>query len=104
MNFVTTRESSYFSADKEKKENIDLKNQAETLCFEVEKELTNFSAESSSDLQNVRELITKIRANIQEESFTQLKSLTEELKMVIRNLIATQSSSNSNANSNLNDL
>lgn len=94
----------YASADKEKKENIDLKNQAETLCFEVEKELTNFSAESSSDLQNVRELITKIRANIQEESFTQLKSLTEELKMVIRNLIATQSSSNSNANSNLNDL
>lgn len=94
----------YASADKEKKENIDLKNQAETLCFEVEKELTNFSAESSSDLQNVRELITKIRANIQEESFNQLKSLTEELKMVIRNLIATQSSSNSNANSNLNDL
>jgi molecular chaperone DnaK len=94
----------YASADKEKKENIDLKNQAETLCFEVEKELTNFSAESSSDLQNVRELITKIRANIQEESFNQLKSLTEELKMVIRNLIATQSSSNSNENSNLNDL
>lgn len=94
----------YASADKEKKENIDLKNQAETLCFEVEKELTNFSAESSSDLQNVRELITKIRANIQKESFNELKSLTEELKMVIRNLIATQSSSNSNANSNLNDL
>ena len=30
----------YASADKEKRENIDLKNQAETLCFEAEKELS----------------------------------------------------------------
>jgi molecular chaperone DnaK (HSP70) len=29
----------YASADKEKRETIDLKNQAETLCFEAEKEL-----------------------------------------------------------------
>jgi molecular chaperone DnaK len=30
----------FASADKEKRENIDLKNQAETLCFEAEKELS----------------------------------------------------------------
>jgi molecular chaperone DnaK len=30
----------YASADKEKRENIDLKNQAEALCFEAEKELS----------------------------------------------------------------
>jgi molecular chaperone DnaK len=30
----------YASADKEKRETIDLKNQAETLCFEAEKELS----------------------------------------------------------------
>jgi molecular chaperone DnaK (HSP70) len=29
----------YASVDKEKRENIDLKNQAEALCFEAEKEL-----------------------------------------------------------------
>jgi molecular chaperone DnaK len=29
----------FAAADKEKKENIDLKNQAEALCFEAEKEL-----------------------------------------------------------------
>jgi molecular chaperone DnaK (HSP70) len=30
----------FASADKEKRENIDLKNQAEALCFEAEKELS----------------------------------------------------------------
>jgi molecular chaperone DnaK len=29
----------FATADKEKRENIDLKNQAEALCFEAEKEL-----------------------------------------------------------------
>ena len=31
----------YASADQEKRKNIDLKNQSETLCFEAEKELEN---------------------------------------------------------------
>jgi molecular chaperone DnaK (HSP70) len=33
----------YASLDKEKRENIDLKNQAEALCFEAEKELISSS-------------------------------------------------------------
>ena len=33
----------YASFDKEKRQNIDLKNQAETLCFEAEKELTTLA-------------------------------------------------------------
>merc|ERR1712087_75977 len=36
---MLTEAEKYASADKEKRENIDLKNQAETLCFEAEKEL-----------------------------------------------------------------
>jgi molecular chaperone DnaK len=46
--------------DKEKRENIDLKNQAEALCFEAEKELSlvkdNISEEKQ---QNITKLIEK---------------------------------------------
>jgi molecular chaperone DnaK len=45
----------YASADKEKRETIDLKNQAETLCFEAEKELSlskKIDEEKNKILQN----------------------------------------------------
>jgi hypothetical protein len=35
--------------DKEKRQNIDLKNQAEALCFEAEKELSLFKENISED-------------------------------------------------------
>jgi molecular chaperone DnaK len=41
----------YASADKEKRENIDLKNQAEALCFEAEKELSLLKDNISEDKQ-----------------------------------------------------
>ena len=41
----------YASADKEKRQNIDLKNQAEALCFEAEKELSLFKDNISEDKQ-----------------------------------------------------
>merc|ERR1711957_1114347 len=48
----------YASIDKEKRENIDLKNQAETLCFEVEKEFSLFKNDLPEDKQqNILELI-----------------------------------------------
>merc|ERR1712071_305258 len=34
----------YASVDQEKRENIEVKNQAETLCFEAEKELSSFQS------------------------------------------------------------
>ena len=52
----------YASADKEKRENIDLKNQAETLCFEAEKELSLLKENISEEKQqNITKLIEDIR-------------------------------------------
>jgi molecular chaperone DnaK (HSP70) len=45
----------YATADKEKRQNIDLKNQAEALCFEAEKNLVfkdNISEDQNRILQN----------------------------------------------------
>jgi molecular chaperone DnaK len=48
----------YASADKEKRENIDLKNQAEALCFEAEKELSLLKENISEEKQqNITKLI-----------------------------------------------
>ena len=94
----------YASADKEKKDNIDLQNQAETLCSEAEKELVNLEPKTSSEVDKVTELIKTIRETINKEDFVQLKVLVEDLKTTMRNLVANESTSSSNSNSELNDL
>ena len=99
----------FASADKEKRENIDLKNQAEALCFEAEKELSLFKDNISEDKkQNITKLIETIREEIQTDNFELLKSKVEELKASMKDMVASNPSvdtdSNSDPMSNLNDL
>ena len=94
----------YASADKEKRETIDLENQAETLCVEAEKELENFSADGSNEQQNVTRLISKIREKIQDKNFEQLKTLVEELKIAMRDLVTNESTIRRDLDDGLNDL
>jgi molecular chaperone DnaK len=97
----------YASVDKEKRENIDLKNQAEALCFEAEKELSlvkdNISEEKQ---QNVTKLVEQIRQESQNENFEGLKSQLEELKSLMKEILESKmkNESNSDPMSNLNDL
>ena len=94
----------YAVADKEKKNNIDLKNQAETLCFEAEKELANLATDNSSEKQKITEIITSVREQLQENNFEKLKNLIEELKLEMRNLVAAKSTTDTNSDTDLNDL
>ena len=99
----------YAEADKEKRENIDLKNQAETLCFEAEKELSLFKENISEEKQqNITKLIEDIRQNIQNNNFDSLKSTVENLKSAMKEMMAAKplvdNDSDSNPMSNLNDL
>jgi molecular chaperone DnaK len=71
----------YATADKEKRQNIDLKNQAEALCFEAEKNLVSFKDNISEDQQqNITKIIEDIRQEIQNDDFEKLKSQVEDLK------------------------
>jgi molecular chaperone DnaK len=80
----------YASFDKEKRQNIDLKNQAETLCFEAEKELTTLADTIGDEKkQNITKLIETIRQDIQTDNFESLKSLLEELKVAMKDMIQT---------------
>jgi molecular chaperone DnaK len=99
----------FASADKEKRENIDLKNQAEALCFEAEKELSLFKDNISADKkQNITKLIQDIREEIKTDDFKSLKSKVEQLKVRMKDMVATNplgdNDSNSDPMSNLNDL
>jgi molecular chaperone DnaK len=95
----------YASIDKEKRENIDLRNQAEALCFEAEKEVSMFKDNLSEDKQkDITNIIEKIRETIQTEDFSQLKSQVEDLKMKMKDLVASQAPSSSDSMSDLNDL
>ena len=95
----------YASIDKEKRENIDLKNQAEALCFEAEKEFSLFKENISEEKQqNINKLIEVIRQNIQDDDFATLKPKIEELKTAMRDMVATKPLVDNDPMSNLNDL
>jgi molecular chaperone DnaK len=97
----------YASEDKEKRENIDLKNQAEALCFEAEKELGLLKENISEDKQqNITKLIEDIREEIQNNDSEILKSQVEDLKVAMKDMIETKTNNESGSDpmSNLNDL
>lgn len=98
----------FASADKEKRENIDLKNQAEALCLEAEKELSLFKDNISDEKkQNITRLIETIREEIKNDNFELLKSKVEELKISMKEMVTTNplvdNDSNADPMSNLND-
>ena len=62
-----------------KRENIDLKNQADLLCSEVEKELSNATL-PEDEQQAINTLIGEIKESIQSDNIDTLKILIEDLK------------------------
>ena len=101
---MLTEAEKYSSADKEKRQNIDLKNQAEALCFEAEKELSLFKDNISEDKQkDITNLIESIRNEIKNDTIESVKSQVENLKVAMKDMVEAKSS-NSDPMSNLNDL
>ena len=97
----------YASLDKEKRENIDLKNQAEALCFEAEKELSLVKENIPEEKQqNITKLIEQIRQNSQSENFDSLKSEVEDLKTAMKEMLESKMNTEANSDpmSDLNDL
>ena len=69
------------SADKEKREKVDLKNQADSLCYQSEKQVEELKEKiSSPDKENIVDLISKLRSAINTESYDQIKSLSKSLQ------------------------
>ena len=97
----------FAAIDKEKRENIDLKNQAETLCLEAEKEISLSKDTIPTDRQeNITKLVVEVRDAIQTENLGSLQSSVEDLKEGMRELVNAKVDNESDANpiADLNDL
>ena len=78
----------YASVDQEQKDFIDLKNQAERLCSEAEKELVLFEATLSAEKkQKVSSLIDKVKSLINQDDKPSLIKTVDELKSEMKDII-----------------
>jgi molecular chaperone DnaK len=110
VNQMLAEAEKYATADQEKKKTIDLKNQAERLCFEAEKELELFKSNISEEKQEkVRSLIQKVKALAESDDINSLSTGIEELKSEMKEMVTSpdplvNDQSSSNSMSDLNDL
>jgi molecular chaperone DnaK len=82
----------FAATDQEQRKIVDLKNNAETLCYEAEKELRLFSDSMKEDKTNkVKNLIENIRKNINSENIEELTANIEELKIAMKEMVDTNS-------------
>jgi molecular chaperone DnaK len=72
------------SADKEKRERIDLKNQAETLIYQAEKQLGDLGDKvSAEDKAKVEDSSKKLKEAVEKEDFATMKSELETLQQAL---------------------
>ena len=100
----------YASIDQEKRQTIDLKNQAERLCFEAEKELGLFKENISEEKQDkISSLIENVKSTAETDDLTALTNAIEELKSEMKDMVTppdplVTDPSGENPMSDLNDL
>jgi len=69
------------TADKERRERIDLKNQADSLTYQTEKQLSELGDKvPAADKTKIEDLIKDLRAAIASEDYDKIKALTGELQ------------------------
>jgi len=72
------------SADKEKRERIDLKNQAETLVYQAEKQLGELGDKvSAEDKGKVEGYSTQLKEAIAQEDYPTIKTVLEQLQQAL---------------------
>ena len=82
----------YAQADKERRQNVDLKNQADSLCYQASKQLETLEGSlSDSDKDMIQNLITEIKTSSEQDNFEQLKVKTTELEQFMSTLLANAS-------------
>jgi len=97
------------SADKEKREKIDIKNQAETLVYQSEKQIGELGDKVDEEAKaKVEEKRVKLKEAIEKDDYETMKTLVEELQQELYSLgasvyqqanAASQAADDSNANS-----
>jgi molecular chaperone DnaK len=72
------------STDKDKRDKIDLKNQADSLAYQAEKQLSDLGDKvSADDKTKVEAGVKSLREAIQAENFDQIQTLKTELEQTL---------------------
>ena len=73
--------------DKEKRDKVDLKNQADSLCYQSERQLQDLKDKiPSEDKLNIENKIQELRSSIVKENYEEIKSLQKELQETLMEL------------------
>ena len=71
-------------SDRQRREQVDTKNNAETLVYQAEKQLQDLNGQvPEADKSRVGELVTNLRESVAREDYDQMKSLTDELQQAL---------------------
>ena len=69
------------SSDREKREKVDLKNQADSLCYQSEKQIEELKEKiNSQDKDNLNEMIAKLKSSVKNDDYETIKSLSKSLQ------------------------
>ena len=82
------------SNDKEKLEKIEVKNQAETICYQAKKQMETI--ESADEKQKMGVVVSKLEEAVQKENYPVMKELIQEYT----NIASQQTAANSGSTSN----
>jgi molecular chaperone DnaK len=75
------------AADKEKSQQIELKNQSDSLCYQTKKQLDELTNQISNEKrESVEELITKLEEATKNENYSVMKELNEQIKTSVMEL------------------
>jgi molecular chaperone DnaK len=75
------------TADKEKSQQIELKNQSDSLCYQTRKQLDELASQISNEKrESVEELITELEEATKNENYVVMKKLNEQIKESITEL------------------
>nr|YP_009396844.1 Hsp70-type chaperone [Ophidocladus simpliciusculus]ARW66030.1 Hsp70-type chaperone [Ophidocladus simpliciusculus] len=84
------------ATDKQKREQIDVKNSADSFCYQCQNQINELGNKISLDIKKqVEDKITQLREVIQNEDFDQIKSLQSDLQQLMLNIGKTADDSGS---------
>jgi molecular chaperone DnaK len=86
-------------ADRQRREKIDLRNNADSLAYQAEKQLKDFGDKiSANEKERVEGMVKNLREAIQQENYERLKSLSEELQQTMMQIGSSMYTNNNSSN------
>lgn len=72
------------ASDRQRREQVDTKNQADSLAYQAEKQLTDLNGQvPAAEKSRVEELVKSLRSAIDREDYEQMKSLSNDLQQAL---------------------